>query len=77
MGIFECPCGDAHEPSAVVRDYVTRIIRERGRDVMVASPSGTWRVPRIYIAVHGLKADELPELAERYGFEPVWRKRET
>lgn len=28
-----------------------------------------WLVPRIYIAAHGLKAAELPELAERYGFE--------
>jgi hypothetical protein len=37
--------------------------------VAVETPQGRWRVPRIFIAAHGLKADELPALAERYGFE--------
>ena len=30
-----------------------------------------WFVPRVYIACHGLKAGELPELAGRYRFEKV------
>jgi hypothetical protein len=28
-------------------------------------------VPRVWIAAHGLKADELPALAERYGWKKV------
>jgi len=37
--------------------------------VAVRTPDGCWLVPRLYIACHGLKAAELPELAGRYGFE--------
>jgi hypothetical protein len=32
---------------------------------------GSWRVPRLFIACHGLKATDLPQLAAVYGWEPV------
>jgi len=32
---------------------------------------GNWRVPRVFIACHGLKAADLPAVAARYGFERV------
>lgn len=37
----------------------------------LAVPARTWRVPRVWIAMHGLKARELPELAERHGWDEV------
>jgi hypothetical protein len=33
---------------------------------------GAYRVPRLYIACHGApSARDLPDIAERYGFEPA------
>lgn len=66
-----CPCGEVHELSASVRAGYESVTAGLPPSVPVAVPGvGRWLVPRIYIAVHGIKAQELPELAERYGFEP-------
>jgi hypothetical protein len=64
----ECPCGEAHELSAATRAAYENATRGLPPDVLVSAPGGSWRVPRIFIAVHGLKAADLPALAERYGF---------
>jgi hypothetical protein len=37
--------------------------------VIVSNPDGSWAVPRIWIGVHGLKAEQLKTLAEQYGWE--------
>lgn len=67
-----CPCGDIHELSAAVRAAYGQVITLAGNPtVVVETPDGRWRVPRIYIACHGLKAADLPALARRYRFEPV------
>lgn len=42
-----------------------------GAAIVVTTESGSWLVPRHYIALHGLKCAELAELAERYGFAKV------
>jgi hypothetical protein len=48
---------------------VQRIIHRLGPTVVVTVPSqGSFHVPRHYIALHGLKAQELRETAERLGF---------
>lgn len=36
--------------------------------VLVAVNGRGWMVPRIYLAAHGLKGEDLPELAKRYGW---------
>jgi hypothetical protein len=64
-----CPCGEAHELSAEWRGAYQKVTAGLPATVRVEAPGGAWLVPRIFIAVHGLKADELPGLAERYGFE--------
>jgi hypothetical protein len=64
-----CPCGDIHELSAEIRVAYENITRGLPETVAVQADGGAWLVPRVYIAAHGLKADELPALAERYGFE--------
>lgn len=48
-----------------------QITAGRPDTVLIALSGGSWLVPRLYIACHGLKAAELPRLAERYGFERV------
>jgi hypothetical protein len=63
-----CPCGEIHELSARTRVAYDNVTMGLPADVMITVPEGSWRVPRIFLAVHGVKADELPALAERYGF---------
>jgi hypothetical protein len=65
---LECPCGQVHELSARFRLAYANLTYGQPPDVAVTVPAGSWRVPRIYIAVHGLKAEELPALAARYKF---------
>jgi hypothetical protein len=68
---IRCPCGESHTFSdPKVMDWVWEVINENGWEIRVATPDGTWLVPRIWIAAHGLKSSELPVLAEKYG----WRK---
>lgn len=75
---FECPCGSVHEFPAVRRTIrgemepgvLARLLARRPH-VKATIPGGTWRVPRIWVAAHGLKADELPALAERYGWPKI------
>jgi hypothetical protein len=65
-----CPCGQVHELSAAVRAAYEGVTAGLPPEVAVVVEGRAWLVPRIYIAVHGLKADELPGLAERYGWAP-------
>lgn len=68
-----CPCGALlHYSDPQKESYVTKMVQERGENVPVTVTGvGTWLVPRHYIALHGFKAEELPELARRYGFERI------
>jgi hypothetical protein len=63
-----CPCGQVHELSAEIQVAYDNVTRGLPETVLVSVSRRAWLVPRIYIAAHGLKADELPELARRYGF---------
>lgn len=42
-----------------------------GTEVEITTPTGTWLVPRHYIALHGIEAKALPQLAEQLGFKKV------
>ena len=65
-----CPCGKPlHYTDANIRAYVDGMISTKGPTIDVTTPSGSYRVPRHYIALHGIKAAELPWLAQKYGFE--------
>jgi len=44
-----------------------RLVREHGEFIFVTTPDGRFKVPRHYIALHGLKTKEIPDL----GFEKV------
>jgi hypothetical protein len=64
-----CACGkpELHYNSAAVQKMVEQMVRDQGPDIVVTVGERSWRVPRHYIAQHGLKAQELPGL----GFEEV------
>lgn len=62
-----CRCGKPlHYREEGLRLLVERIIAGAGRlDVSVTTTTGSYEVSRHYIALHGLRGDELPELARR------------
>lgn len=63
-----CACGQPlHYAKKGKEDAIRRVIAEKGEYSTVTTPDGTWLVQRHYIALHGLKADELPSL----GFQKV------
>ena len=64
-----CPCGDRHLMTARAAEALEHVTAGLPATVKVSAPGGSWLVPRLYIACHGLKAADLPALAERYGFE--------
>lgn len=72
--VIKCHCGKPlHYKDAKAREIVDRIIKQTGHrfvNISVEVADGetkTWSVDRHYIALHGLKAKELPGL----GFEEV------
>lgn len=63
-----CPCGQPlHYTDRLTFLQVQRLVDELGEYTNVTTPDGTWSVSRHYIALHGLKAEELPTL----GFKKV------
>jgi hypothetical protein len=69
--VTDCPCGIPHESTSDVWKLYDRV--QDGLDPLATfvTPAGIWRVPRIYVACHGLRAEELPELAAQYGWEQL------
>lgn len=65
-----CHCGQPLHYLSVEASRLTEdLIRTRGTHVLVTVDGRTWRVPRHYIALHGLKAWEIHAL----GFDEVAR----
>lgn len=70
-GAYPCPCGLVHEPPARWRQAYATATGGKPPSVKLQIGGRAWMVPRIYIAVHGVKAAELPGLATRLGFAEV------
>jgi hypothetical protein len=69
--VDRCYCGRAlHYPDPTLQRVVEKLIAAHGARVIVTVGKRSWLVPRHYIALHGLKASELPDL----GFEEVFDK---
>lgn len=64
-----CHCGQPlHYTDPVIEQQVKRLIRRLGPDIAVeVEGKGKYLVPRHFIALHGLKAEEI----EQHGFEKV------
>lgn len=66
-----CACGEPlHYTRPDIEAAMRRLVAKRGElQKITVMGIGEWMVPRHYIALHGIKGSELPELAERLGFE--------
>lgn len=63
-----CHCGQPlHYKNPAVERLVERVIAQRGETINVRADGRSFRVPRHYIALHGLKGAEVAQL----GFEEV------
>lgn len=72
-----CACGKPlHYTDPQKRLYVEEQISRQGADLVVTVGTRQWKVPRHFIALHGLIADELPELAKKHNFEEVKSEKE-
>jgi hypothetical protein len=68
--MIACPCGVDHSrTSRAAYAYVTQLVARLGPTVIVSTPDGSWAVPRIWIGIHGLRAEQLKTLADQYGWE--------
>jgi hypothetical protein len=68
----KCACGKPlHYKDPAQRKKVEALVKELGENIPVNVGSRTWLVPRHFIALHGLKSDELEWLPYKYGFKEV------
>ena len=68
----DCACGQPlHYRDANGQRSVQELVDTLGPDVIIETRGRSWRVPRHYIALHGLKAWELPRLAAALGFDEL------
>jgi hypothetical protein len=57
-----CACGlPLHYADPIAEAWVRRLIAQEGEFITVTTPEGTWKVPRHFIALHGLRAADLPK----------------
>jgi hypothetical protein len=63
----KCSCGESHAHDQRWLTVV-ELVEVYGETIVVATPKGRWNVPRAYIAMHGLKEQDLPMLADKYGW---------
>lgn len=67
-----CACGQPlHYTSDLAEAYVRAQVTKLGETVLVTTFNGSWKVPRHYIALHGLKEVELPAFAIKYGWPKI------
>ena len=63
-----CACGKPlHYSDPIIQQMMQELVDQRGEDIHITVRGRTWLVQRHYIALHGVKAQEL----ERLGFPEV------
>lgn len=61
-----CACGQPlHYADPAFRELTETLVEALGPTMAVTTPSGRYEVSRHYIALHGIKAQELDALAEQ------------
>ena len=68
-----CACGKPlHYTNSELEKIMRMMVEQKGETITVTVGDRSWRVPRHFIALHGIdKGSELPELAAKYGFEEI------
>lgn len=66
----DCDCGrPLHYTNPDTQAKVQALVDDLGPTIAVSTPEGTWEIPRHYIALHGLRTEDVPDLAGRYHWE--------
>jgi hypothetical protein len=67
--VQDCPCGQQHE----VRQAISALFGPDRLDPSwpVRTTRGTYRVPRVYIACHGMDRADIERAAIQHAFERV------
>lgn len=64
-----CSCGQLlHYSNPAIEAYIAKLVDDFGETIPVETFDGYFHVPRHYIALHGIKGSEVPELAKKYGW---------
>lgn len=72
MTLTLCACGEPlHYSDPKTESQVRTVVERMGPNIRVNTPDGVYEVPRHYIALHGIEAAEIPQLAEELGFPKV------
>lgn len=67
-----CPCGrPLHYNDPQRLKYMEDQVKKLGELILVSTGGKGYLIPRHYIALHGIRAQDLPELAKRYNFREV------
>lgn len=67
-----CACGQPlHYTDQHLKETVVGFVEKFGACVEVTTPDGSWMVQRHFIALHGIKGENLPKLAKQYGFKKL------
>lgn len=69
-----CACGSPlHYSDPGIQKQIERLIEQLGPtlEIAVIGNSKKFKVPRHYIALHGIKATELEDIAMKHGFEEI------
>ena len=67
-----CGCGEPlHYRSKHIQEVVQRLVDHLGECVEVRIGDRGWLVPIHFLALHGLKAAKIEEVAAKYGFREV------
>jgi hypothetical protein len=65
-----CACGQPlHYTDPTIRVQIQRLVDLLGEAVDISVGGFWYKVPRHYVALHGIEACKLPQLAEELGFE--------
>lgn len=65
-----CGCGQPlHYSNPETQAHVQELINQFGATTVVTTPDGSWRVPRHFIALHGLFGADVAYLADLYDWE--------
>lgn len=69
---MKCCCGQDHPAESDGSVVLIRLIEYMGPEVVVHAGNRAWAVPRVYIGYHGIRGDEVAELATRYDWRELF-----
>jgi hypothetical protein len=69
--VTDCPCGRQHEIQQAIGALYTHKTARMDSTLPITTPAGRFRVPRIWLACHGLDPGDIARAAIEHAFERV------